>query len=90
MSITLPSLIEKLAWNTAPEPYVLASAPIAGGEMLVFAVMEGTGAGKVAVEGRYGMVAFAEDMAALKQEIINKVREYFADTYSGDVYIPGN
>lgn len=54
---------------------------------MVFVVMDAQGAGKVAIEGRYGIMAFADNIDDLKKEIVHKVKEHFHGEFQGEVYI---
>lgn len=56
-------------------------------EGLVFVVMEAQGASMVAIESRYGMVAFADNVADLKKEIVCQVEEHFHGKFQGEVRV---
>ena len=86
----IPSVYDNAASHRGTEQSAAIRKPVAdftGKDQLVFAVMDGFGAGKVAVEGRYGMIAFAENVNDLRVEIRNKVREYFTGGFQGEIYV---
>ena len=86
----IPSVYDNVAGDSEPKPDAAIRKSVTDftrRDQLVFAVMDGFGAGKVAVEGRYGMIAFAENVNDLRQEIRNKVREYFTGGFQGEIYV---
>ena len=52
---------------------------------LVFVVVDVQDDGKAAIEGRYGIVAFADNFDDLKSEIVDKVQEHFHSQFKGKI-----
>ncbi|WP_353181640.1 hypothetical protein [Parapedobacter lycopersici] len=63
------------------------TAPLLKMNRFVFVVMEGKNRTKVAIEGNYGMVAFANNMKELKEGIVDKVQEQFQGKFVGEICI---
>lgn len=76
-----------IAKNNEATPNRIAKSFAEEQDELVFVVMDGPEAGKVAIEGRCGMVAFAEDVSDLKKEIVNKVQEHFKGKFRGKICV---
>lgn len=52
---------------------------------LIFVVMEGKEADKVAFESNLGIVAFGEDIRELEQQIVANVNNYFNGRHRGRI-----
>lgn len=52
---------------------------------LVFVVVDVQDDGKAAIEGRYGIIAFADNFDDLKSEIVDKVQEHFDSQFKGQI-----
>jgi len=56
-------------------------------EELVFILVDEHQQSKIAVEGRYGIVAVGDSLAELQAAIIDKVQEHFQGKYEGKIRI---
>ncbi|WP_257657504.1 hypothetical protein [Parapedobacter lycopersici] len=54
---------------------------------LVFVITDAHDGGKVAVEGRYGIVFLMEEMDDLQGMVVGKVQEHFGGTFHGKIRI---
>ncbi|WP_353181642.1 hypothetical protein [Parapedobacter lycopersici] len=54
---------------------------------LVFVITDAPDGGKVAVEGRYGIVFFVEGIDDIQGAVINKIQEHFDGAFHGKIRI---
>ena len=54
---------------------------------LIFVVMEGKEADKVAFESNLGIIVFGNDVKELEQQILAQVRHFFQGKYRGKIHI---